>query len=273
MGPSSTPCWPDRRRFEFKDWEYVPYFDACLPIEAMAEQGRETLRHGPLPLPVGLTNPHKPEEKPSAIVQLRQDNALGTPGGTWWWFSDQAAMHGRRRTPSAPFQDWEKAVSGCASRAQNGNTFINSPRLLDETLRLKLQPRLRLRRPDHRGGRLCRRKRRGGVDGRPHGRRRTAGRTPVNPTAAPTTAMGAMIAHITGGHLGLTGGSFQPMNVNYGLIPPMEGPRKREDGKTTGRMAERGRANSQLRRIRALADIDAWLRAAPACGGGGIERD
>ena len=234
---------------EFKDWEQVPYFDGCLPIEVMAERGRETLRHGPMK-PVGLTNPHKPEEKSWAIVQLRQDNALGT---LWNMVGFQTKLkHGAQTEVFRTIPGLEKAVFARLGGLHR-NTFLNSPRLLDGALRLKADTRLRF------AGQVT------GVEGYVEsaaigllaGRLAAAerlGRPQETPPV--TTALGALVAHITGGHL--EGGSFQPMNINYGLLPPMEGPRKDESGKKLS-PPERGRAKKRLMSIRALADLDAWL--------------
>ena len=238
---------------EFKDWENVPYFDGCLPIEVMAERGRETLRHGPMK-PVGLTNPHQPDVKPHAIVQLRQDNALGT---LWNIVGFQTKLkHGAQTEIFRMIPGLEKAVFARLGGLHR-NTFLNSPALLDATLRLKAEPRLRF------AGQVV------GVEGYVEsaamglltGRLAAAealGR-PMQPPP-PTTALGALVAHITGGHLGLTGGSFQPMNVNFGLFPPIEGPTHSADGKRL-KPPERGRAKKRLMSIRALADLDAWLAA------------
>jgi methylenetetrahydrofolate--tRNA-(uracil-5-)-methyltransferase len=234
---------------EFKDWEQVPYFDGCLPIEVMAERGRETLRHGPMK-PVGLTNPHKPDEKSYAIVQLRQDNALGT---LWNMVGFQTKLkHGAQTEIFRAIPGLERAVFARLGGLHR-NTFINSPRLLDGQLRLKRDPRLRF------AGQVT------GVEGYVEsaaigllaGRLAAAERL-GQPLEAPpaTTAMGALIGHITGGHL--DGGSFQPMNINYGLLPPMEAPRQGPDGRRLP-PTERGRAKKRLMSVRALADLDAWL--------------
>ena len=236
---------------EFKDWEQVPYFDGCLPIEVMAERGRETLRHGPMK-PVGLTNPHRPDDKPHAVVQLRQDNALGT---LWNLVGFQTKLkHGAQTDIFRMIPGLEKAVFARLGGLHR-NTFLNSPALLDGGLRLKVEPRLRF------AGQVT------GVEGYVEsaamglltGRLAAAEALgqPISPPP-PTTALGALVAHITGGHLGLTGGSFQPMNVNYGLFPPMEAPRRSADGKRLT-PPERGRAKKRLMSIRALADLDAWL--------------
>ncbi len=237
---------------EFKDWENVPYFDGCLPIEVMAERGRETLRHGPMK-PVGLTNPHQPEVKAYAVVQLRQDNALGS---LWNMVGFQTKLkHGAQSEVFRTIPGLEKAVFARLGGLHR-NTFINSPRLLDGQLRLKAQPRLRF------AGQVT------GVEGYVEsaamgllaGRFAAAERLgrPLD-APPPTTALGALVAHITGGHL--AGGSFQPMNINYGLLPPMEAPRKTEDGRRLP-PAERGRAKKRLMSDRALADLDGWLAGA-----------
>jgi methylenetetrahydrofolate--tRNA-(uracil-5-)-methyltransferase len=236
---------------EFKDWEQVPYFDGCLPIEVMAERGRETLRHGPMK-PVGLTNPHQPQIKAHAIVQLRQDNALGT---LWNMVGFQTKLkHAAQAEVFRTIPGLEKAVFARLGGLHR-NTFINSPRLLDDQLRLKAQPRLRF------AGQVT------GVEGYVEsaaiglvaGRLAAAERLgrPLGPPPA-ATALGALVAHITGGHL--AGGAFQPMNVNYGLLPPMEAPRKAEDGRRLP-PAERGRAKKRLMSQRALAALDGWLGA------------
>jgi len=236
---------------EFNDWEHVPYFDGCLPIEVMAERGRETLRHGPMK-PVGLTNPRDPQVKAHAIVQLRQDNALGT---LWNMVGFQTKLkHGAQTDIFRMIPGLEKAVFARLGGLHR-NTFLNSPRLLDASLRLKADPRLRF------AGQVT------GVEGYVEsaavgllaGRFAAAerlGREVVVPP--PTTALGALIGHITGGHLDAGKGSFQPMNINYGLLPPLEGPRHGADGKRLPHK-ERGRAKKRLMGERALADLDGWL--------------
>ncbi|HEX4181620.1 MAG TPA: methylenetetrahydrofolate--tRNA-(uracil(54)-C(5))-methyltransferase (FADH(2)-oxidizing) TrmFO [Caulobacteraceae bacterium] len=234
---------------EFKDWEQVPYFDGCLPIEVMAERGRETPRHGPMK-PVGLTNPHRPDEKAWAVVQLRQDNALGT---LWNMVGFQTKLkHGAQTDIFRAIPGLERAVFARLGGLHR-NTFLNSPRLLDGQLRLKAQPRLRF------AGQVT------GVEGYVEsaaigliaGRLAAAERL-GRPLAPPpgTTAMGALIAHITSGHL--DGGAFQPMNINYGLLPPIEAPKRSAEGRRLPAV-ERGRAKKRLMGQRALADLDAWL--------------
>jgi len=197
---------------EFHEGETAGYFDGCLPIEVMAERGRETLRFGPMK-PVGLTNPHRPDVKPYAVVQLRRDNKLGT---LYNIVGFQTKMKYGAQT--AVF----KTIPGLenASFARLGgihrNTFINSPRLLDDRMRLKSRPNLRF------AGQVT------GVEGYVEsaamgllaGRMAAAdilGRDLAPPP--PDTAMGALITHITGGADAKT---FQPMNVNFGLFPPID---------------------------------------------------
>ena len=235
---------------EFKAWEHVPYFDGCLPIEVMAERGRETLRHGPMK-PVGLTNAHRPDEKPYAVVQLRQDNALGT---LWNMVGFQTKLkHGAQSEVFRMIPGLEKAVFARLGGLHR-NTFLNSPRLLDAQLRLKADTRLRF------AGQVT------GVEGYVEsaavgllaGRLAAAERQgrPLEPPPA-TTALGALLAHITGGHLDAGAGSFQPMNINYGLLPPIEPPKRADDGRRLG-ARERGRAKKRLMGERALADLEAW---------------
>ncbi len=229
---------------EFREWENVPYFDGCLPIEVMAERGRETLRHGPMK-PVGLTNAHRPDEKPWAVVQLRQDNALGT---LWNMVGFQTKLkHAAQVEVFRTIPGLERAVFARLGGLHR-NTFINSPRLLDGGLRLKADPRLRF------AGQIT------GVEGYVEsaaigliaGRLAAAERLGVALDAPPaTTALGALVRHITGGHL--AGAAFQPMNINYGLLPPLEAP---PVGKGRG---ERGRARKRAMGVRALADLDRWL--------------
>ena len=239
---------------EFKDWEHVPYFDGCLPIEVMAERGRETLRHGPMK-PVGLTNPRDPLVKAYAIVQLRQDNALGTlfnMVGFQTKLKHGAQAEIFRMIPG--LQNAQFARLGGLHR----NTYLNSPQLLDKQLRLKAMPRLRF------AGQVT------GVEGYVEsaamglltGRLAAAqalGRDLAPPP--PETAMGALVEHITGGHL--AGSKFQPMNINYGLLPPLEAPKVDEAGVKIP-LKERGRAKKRLMSLRAMESLKAWRDAAPA---------
>ena len=237
---------------ESKEWENVPYFDGCLPIEVMAERGRETLRHGPMK-PVGLTNPRDPLVKAHAIVQLRQDNALGTLFnivGFQTKLKHGAQAETFRMIPG--LQNAQFARLGGLHR----NTYLNSPRLLDRQLRLKPMPRLRF------AGQVT------GVEGYVEsaatgllaGRLAAAerlGKTLDAPAAH--TAIGALVEHITGGHL--EGSKFQPMNINYGLLPPLAPPKVDEHGAKIP-VKERGRAKKKLMSVRALEALKAWQDAA-----------
>jgi methylenetetrahydrofolate--tRNA-(uracil-5-)-methyltransferase len=234
---------------EFKEWEKdTPYFEGCLPIEVMAERGRETLRFGPLK-PVGLTNPHQPDIKAHAVIQLRQDNALGTLFNmvgfqTKLKYGAQAEVF--RTIPG--LENAEFARLGGIHR----NTFINSPRVLGSKLQLSAEPRIAF------AGQIT------GVEGYVESAAMglLAGRFAVNPDLAPpppTTALGALLGHVTGGHVSEGKTSFQPMNVNFGLFPPVDAPTRDEDGKRI-----RGKAKSVARKrawsARALADLESWRK-------------
>ncbi len=232
-------------KMEFRDFETAtPYFDGCLPIEVMAERGPETLRHGPMK-PFGLTDPHQPE-KPYAVVQLRQDNKLGTLFNmvgfqTKLKHGEQARIF--RTIPG--LANAEFARLGGLHR----NTFLNSPKLLDETLRLKAMPRLRF------AGQItgCEGYVESAAIGLLAGRFAAAERL-GEPSRLPptTTAHGALIGHITGGHVETIDAgprSFQPMNINFGLFPPLSGGTARADRKRA--LCERARA-----------DLDGWIAAA-----------
>jgi methylenetetrahydrofolate--tRNA-(uracil-5-)-methyltransferase len=237
---------------EFKDWEKdTPYFEGCLPIEVMAERGRETLRFGPMK-PVGLTNPHDPAIKSHAVVQLRQDNALGT---LWNMVGFQTKLkHGAQAEIFRMIPGLENAEFARLGGIHR-NTFLNSPKLLDEQLRMKSMPRLRF------AGQVT------GVEGYVEsaamgllaGRFAAAerlGRALAPPP--PTTALGALVLHITGGHL-QGKQSFQPMNVNFGLFPDITDYSKLgPDGKRL-RGKDKGRAKKRAQAVRALDDVDAWL--------------
>ncbi|KAB0681972.1 methylenetetrahydrofolate--tRNA-(uracil(54)-C(5))-methyltransferase (FADH(2)-oxidizing) TrmFO [Aureimonas leprariae] len=241
----------------FKEWEHVPYFDGCLPIEVMAERGPETLRHGPMK-PMGLTNRHKPDEKAYAIVQLRQDNALGTLYNmvgfqTKLKYAEQVRVF--RTIPG--LENAEFARLGGLHR----NTYLDSPRLLDGSLRLRSRPDIRF------AGQIT------GCEGYVESAAigllagRFAAAEAMGEAAEPppeTTAMGAILRHITGGHLSVEeeGGkrSFQPMNVNFGLFPPIEAPRS--EGKRM-RGKEKTLAKRRALSARALADCGAWLGLPP----------
>jgi methylenetetrahydrofolate--tRNA-(uracil-5-)-methyltransferase len=239
---------------EFRDWEKdTPYFEGCLPIEVMAERGRETLRFGPMK-PVGLTNPHQPDVKAHAVVQLRQDNALGT---LWNMVGFQTKLkYGAQTDIFRMIPGLEKAEFARLGGIHR-NTFLNSPKLLDAQLHMKSMPRLRF------AGQVT------GVEGYVEsaamgllaGRFAAAerlGRTLDAPP--PTTALGALVTHITGGHLEGKQ-TFQPMNINFGLFPDIEDfPKTDENGKRL-RGKAKGRAKKGAQAARALQDIDGWLAA------------
>ena len=227
---------------EFKAWEKdTPYFEGCLPIEVMAERGHKTLAYGPMK-PVGLSDPRQPDKRPFAVVQLRQDNRLGTLFNmvgfqTKLKHGEQARVF--RMIPGLANAEFHRL--GGVHR----NTFINSPKLLDGSLRLRARPALRF------AGQItgCE----GYVESAAVGllagcfaAAERLGRTFGAPP--PTTALGALLAHITGGAAAET---FQPMNVNYGLFPPLDA------GEPGGHA--RGRERKAHLSRRALADLDAWL--------------
>ena len=243
----------DGEKGDFKEWEKsTPYFNGCLPIEIMAQRGPETLRHGSMK-PMGLTNAHNPTVKAYAVVQLRQDNALATLFNmvgfqTKLKHADQVRVF--RSIPG--LENAEFARLGGLHR----NTFLNSPKVLDGQMRLKAQPRLRF------AGQIT------GVEGYVEsaamglmaGRMAAAERLGLGFIPPPaTTAHGALINHITGGHIATTDNatqSFQPMNINFGLMPPP--PESHIKG-----MKHQDKAISRKRAYttRALADFIAWLAA------------
>lgn len=227
---------------EFKDWERkTPYFEGCLPIEVMAERGRETLRHGPMK-PVGLTNPHQPKEKPHAVVQLRRDNALGT---LYNIVGFQTKMKYAAQAEALALIPGLEAARFARLGGVHRNTFLNSPRVLDAGMRLKADARLRF------AGQIT------GVEGYVEsaamgllaGRFAAAERLgqSIGPPP-PDTAHGALLGHITGGAEAET---FQPMNVNFGLFPPLDVATKGRRGK-----ADRKRAYTS----RAKDAFEGWLR-------------
>jgi methylenetetrahydrofolate--tRNA-(uracil-5-)-methyltransferase len=244
----------DGEKTDFKEWEKsTPYFSGCLPIEVMAESGPETLRHGPMK-PRGLTNAHQPEVKAYAVVQLRQDNKLGTLYSmvgfqTKLKYADQVRVF--KTIPG--LENAEFARLGGLHR----NTFLNSPKVLDELLRLRACSRLRF------AGQIT------GVEGYVEsaamglmaGRMAAAERRRESFSVPPaTTAHGALINHITGGHIETTDkgtGSFQPMNVNFGLFPPVDAP-KRVEGKRLDH-TEKAAARKRAYTSRAKVDFAAWL--------------
>ncbi len=276
-GPGGTGadylnCPLDRERYEafvaalvagektsFKEWEAsTPYFDGCLPVEVMAERGPETLRYGPMK-PVGLTNPHRPGEKPYAVVQLRQDNALGTLFNlvgfqTKLKHAEQVRVF--RTIPGLERADFAR-LGGL-----HRNTYINSPKLLDGTLRLKAVPHLRF------AGQItgCEGYVESAAIGLMAGRFAAAERAgaPIR-TLPRTTALDALIGHITGGHIAEDAAtdearprSFQPMNVNFGLFPPLERTPKSPHGKRL-RGPDKALAKKRAVTDRARHDLSAWL--------------
>jgi methylenetetrahydrofolate--tRNA-(uracil-5-)-methyltransferase len=236
---------------EFKEWEKsTPYFEACLPVEVMAERGFDTLRFGPMK-PVGLDDP-RTGRWPHAVVQLRQDNAQGS---LWNMVGFQTKLkHGEqprifRMIPG--LENAEFARLGGIHR----NTFLNSPKLLDETLRLKARPALRF------AGQVT------GVEGYLESAavgllagRFAAGDALALPAQPPprTTALGALLHHITLGHVAGAERSFQPMNVNFGLFPDIEEPTADAEGRRI-KGKDRGRERKRALSRRALSDLGCWL--------------
>ncbi len=236
---------------EFKEWEKnTPYFEGCLPIEVMAERGPETLRFGPMK-PVGLMDP-RVGKRPYAVVQLRQDNKLGTLFNMVGF--QTKLKYGAQEEIFRMIPGLQKARFARLGGIHR-NTFLNSPKLLDGTLRLRAEPRVRF------AGQVT------GVEGYVEsaamgmlaGRFAAAerlGRALEPPPA--TTALGALLAHVTGGHVSGGKGSFQPMNVNFGLFPPLDAPTHGADGKKL-KGEERGRAKKLALAERALGDLGGWL--------------
>jgi methylenetetrahydrofolate--tRNA-(uracil-5-)-methyltransferase len=242
----------------FHDWEGTPYFDGCLPIEVMAERGRETLRHGPMK-PFGLTNPHEPHVKPYAVVQLRQDNRLGTLFNmvgfqTKLKHAEQVRIF---RTIPALAQAEFARLGGL-----HRNTFMHAPRLLDARLRLRFDPRLRF------AGQItgCEGYVESAAIGLLAGRFAAAEKADEQLSPPPpTTAHGALLAHITGGHLpaeeqtAQAPRSYQPMNVNFGLFPPLAAGTPRGDKGERLRGTAKTLAKKRQLTSRALADLDRWM--------------
>ncbi len=231
-------------KMSFKEWEKnTPYFDGCMPIEVMASRGHETLRWGPMK-PVGLTNAHD-GSRPHAVVQLRQDNALGTLYNmvgfqTKLKYAEQVRVF--QTIPGLELAQFAR-LGGL-----HRNTFINSPRLLDSQLRMKSKPKLRF------AGQIT------GVEGYVEsaaigllaGRMAVAEALETDWVAPPAeTAHGALLAHITGGAVA---DSFQPMNVNFGLFPELPVDKR-------GRRL-RGRDRKAAYALRALSQMKSWSKAA-----------
>ncbi len=236
----------DGEKTEFKDWEKsTPYFDGCLPIEVMAERGPETLRHGPMK-PVGLTNPHS-DEKPYAVVQLRQDNALGS---LYNMVGCQTKLkHGEQKRIFRTIPGLEGAAFARLGGLHR-NTFLNSPKVLDEELRLRSAPHIRF------AGQIT------GVEGYLESAAigLLAGRYGANqqlsrsntPPPLPT-ALGALANHITSG---ADSSTFQPMNINYGLLPDLQ---RDEFNPRDYKGKERARARKRAKSERALRALQIWL--------------
>ena len=231
-------------KMQFKEWEAnTPYFDGCMPIEVMASRGPETLRWGPMK-PVGLTNAHD-QSRPHAVIQLRQDNALGTLYNmvgfqTKLKYAEQTRIF--RTIPG--LENAEFARLGGLHR----NTFINAPRLLDSQLRFKSRPKLRF------AGQIT------GVEGYVEsaaigllaGRMAASDRMQTEWVPPPAdTAHGALLSHITGGAMA---DSFQPMNVNFGLFPQLPTDER-------GRLP-RGRDRKAAYAKRALTSLQHWAHTA-----------
>jgi methylenetetrahydrofolate--tRNA-(uracil-5-)-methyltransferase len=244
------------QKTEFKEWEAnTPYFDGCLPIEVMAERGRDTLRFGPMK-PVGLSNPHRGGERPYAVVQLRQDNALGS---LWNMVGFQTKLKYGEQTDIFRMIPGLEEAQFARLGGLHRNTFLNSPKLIDASLRLKAEPRLRF------AGQVT------GVEGYVEsaaigllaGRFAALERLGKEPRRPPeTTALGALLAHITGGHLSVEDGgsrSFQPMNINYGLLPEAEtfATVDAEGRRLKGK--DKGFAKKRAVSERALRDLEGWL--------------
>jgi methylenetetrahydrofolate--tRNA-(uracil-5-)-methyltransferase len=229
-----------------KDWEGTPYFEGCLPIEVMAERGRQTLSFGPMK-PVGLTNPHNPTVKPFAIVQLRQDNALGTLYNLVGF--QTKLKHGEQVRVFRTLPGLENAEFARLG-GMHRNSFINSPRLLDKTLRLKLRPNWRF------AGQItgCEGYVESAAIGLLAGRFAAAEEQGHEISLPPlTTSIGALLNHVTGGANPET---FQPMNVNFGLFPEPE--------KEFGKKMPKGRDRKTLYSIRARKALAEWMGIAAA---------
>ena len=227
----------DGEKTEFREWENVPYFEGCMPVEVMAERGFDTLRFGPMK-PVGLDDP-RTGRWPHAVVQLRQDNALGTLWNIVGFQTKLKHAEQVRIFRTIPgLQNAEFARLGGLHR----NTFIRSPELLDPTLRLKSQPNIRF------AGQItgCEGYVESAAVGLLAGRFASAELSGETLTPPPVeTALGALLHHITGAAEAAT---YQPMNVNFGLFPPIEGRTKKADRK-------------KMYTDRARAALAAWIAA------------
>jgi methylenetetrahydrofolate--tRNA-(uracil-5-)-methyltransferase len=241
----------------FHEWEGTPYFDGCLPIEVMAERGRETLRHGPMK-PFGLTNPHPGTSKPYAVIQLRQDNKLASLFNMVGF--QTKLKHGEQTRIFRTVPGLERAEFARLGGLHR-NTFLDSPKLLDGTLRLRAMPRLRF------AGQItgCEGYVESAAVGLMAGRFAAAeqlGDTLVPPP--PTTAHGALLNHITGGHIETIDAgprSYQPMNVNFGLFPPFERALAIDENGKRLRGPAKALARKRALTQRALDDLGQWIGA------------
>ncbi len=249
----------DGEKTDFKEWEKsTPYFDGCLPIEVMAERGAETLRHGPMK-PRGLTNAHTPDVKAYAVVQLRQDNKLATLYNmvgfqTKLKYAEQVKV--LRTIPGLENAEFARLGGFTAIPSSIARRFLTSG------CRLRADPRLRF------AGQIT------GVEGYVEsaamglmaGRMAAAERLGLAFTLPPaSTAHGALINHITGGHIVTTDqrSSFQPMNVNFGLFPPVDAPKLGADGKRL-KHTDKAQARKHAYTAKAKADFTAWLAGSVA---------
>lgn len=231
----------DAEKTEFKEWEKnTPYFEGCMPIEVMAERGPETLRFGPMK-PVGLTNPHK-DERLHAVVQLRQDNALGT---LYNMVGFQTKMKYGAQTEIFRMIPGLEDATFARLGGIHRNTFINSPKLLDPQLRMKARPNLRF------AGQItgCEGYIESASVGLMAGRMAASELLGTDFNLPPeTTAMGSLLNHITGGAEEST---FQPMNINFGLFPNI-------DAKDARGKRLKGKDRKKALADRALADMAGW---------------
>ena len=241
----------DAEKQDFKDWEQdTPYFEGCLPIEVMAERGVETLTFGPMK-PVGLTNPNAPERRSYAIVQLRQDNDLGT---IWNMVGFQTKLtYGEQKRIFRTIPGLENAEFARLG-GMHRNTFIKSPELLDRNLRLKSRPSVRF------AGQItgCEGYVESTAIGLLAGRFASRERLEQDTTPPPnTTALGALLGHVTGDAEAET---YQPMNINFGLFPPAEIDDRPPElrGKRLKR-GDRKKARKAAVCARALAALKVWM--------------
>jgi len=241
----------DGEKQDFKDWEKdTPYFEGCLPIEVMAERGVETLTFGPMK-PVGLTNPNAPDKRSYAIVQLRQDNDLGT---IWNMVGFQTKLtYGEQKRIFRTIPGLENAEFARLG-GMHRNTFIKSPELLDRNLRLKSKPAVRF------AGQItgCEGYVESTAIGLLAGRFASRDRLDQDTTPPPgTTALGALLGHVTGD---AEAENYQPMNINFGLFPPAEIDDRPPElrGKRLKR-GDRKKARKAAVCARALVALQTWM--------------